>query len=52
VRRTLVLSRETLTELTPEDLASVAGAAATAGCPTKPPTACLSLPLACGGAAR
>lgn len=31
--RTLRLNRETLAELTPEDLAAVVGAEATGGCP-------------------
>lgn len=41
--RRLSLSRETLAELTADDLADVNGGAATLGCPTLPLNYCLTI---------
>ncbi len=50
MRRTLNLGKETLSELTPGELVSVAGAAITPGCPNLPTQFCAS-GLACISAA-
>jgi hypothetical protein len=43
MRRTLSLSKETLSELTPRELGDVAGGAITPACPNLPTQFCVSL---------
>ncbi len=43
MRRTLMLSKETLSELTPHELGVVAAGAITPGCPNLPTQFCVSL---------
>ena len=50
MRRTLTLGKETLSELTADELGSVAGGALTPGCPNLPTQFCAS-GLACISAA-